>query len=82
MLIWIWALFSTAAEIKTLEGREMLVCLNFPPVTDHTCDKLQKGIREISFHFKAVFQKMYRIYRKILNSDEGDFEILVQSGMF
>ena len=25
---------------------------------------------------------MYRIYRKILNSDEGDFEILVKSGMF
>ena len=25
---------------------------------------------------------MYRIYRKTLNSDEGDFEILVKSGMF
>ena len=25
---------------------------------------------------------MYRIYRKILNSDEGDFEILLKSGMF
>ena len=25
---------------------------------------------------------MYRIYRKILNSDEGDFEILVKSGIF
>ena len=24
---------------------------------------------------------MYRIYRKILNSDEGDFEILVKSGV-
>ena len=26
--------------------------------------------------------KMYRIYRKILNSDEGDFVMLVKSGMF
>ena len=25
---------------------------------------------------------MYRIYRKILNSDEGDFKIMVKSGMF
>ena len=34
MLIWIRALLSTAAEIKTLEGREMLVDLISPPVTD------------------------------------------------
>ena len=34
MLIWIKALLSTAAEIKTLEGREMLVGLISPPVTD------------------------------------------------
>ena len=34
MLIWIRALFLTAAEIKTLEGREMLVGLISPPVTD------------------------------------------------
>ena len=25
---------------------------------------------------------MYRIYRKILNSDQGGFKILVKSGMF
>ena len=25
---------------------------------------------------------MYRIYRKILNSDQGDFQILVKSGGF
>ena len=48
----------------------------------HTCDKLQKGIREIFLSFQGGFSKMYRIYRKILNSDEGDFEILVKSGMF
>ena len=24
---------------------------------------------------------MYRIYRKILNSDQGDFQILVKSGV-
>ena len=34
MLIWIMALLSTAAEIKTLEGREMLVGLISPPVTE------------------------------------------------
>ena len=25
---------------------------------------------------------MYGIYKKILNSDQGDFQILVKSGMF
>ena len=34
MLIWIRALLSTAADIKTLEGREMLVGLISPQVTD------------------------------------------------
>ena len=48
----------------------------------HTCDKFQKGIREIFLSFQEGFSKMYRIYKKILNSDEGDFEILVKSGMF
>ena len=80
MLICIRALLSIAAEIKTLEGREMLVGLISPPVTDHTCDKLQKSIREISRSFQGGYSKMYRIYRNILNSAEGDFEILVKSG--
>ena len=82
MLIWIRALLSTAVEIKTLEGREMLVGLISPSVTDHTCDNLQKGIREIFLSFQGGFSKMYRMYRNILNSDEGGFEILVKSGMF
>ena len=73
MLIWIRALLSTAAEIKTVEGREILVGLISPPVTDHTCDKLRKGIREIFLSFQGGFSKMYRIYRKLLNSDEGNF---------
>ena len=34
MLIWIRALLSTAAEIKILEGREIIVGLIRPPVTD------------------------------------------------
>ena len=34
MLIWIRALLSTAAEIKILEGREMLAGLISPPLTD------------------------------------------------
>ena len=62
MLIWIRALLSIATEFKTLEGREMLVGLISPPVTDHTCDKLQKGIGEIFLSFQGGFSKMYRIY--------------------
>ena len=73
MLFWIRVLLLTAAEIKTLEGREMLVGLISPPLTDHTCDKLQKGTGEIFLSFQGGFSKMYRIYRKILNPDEGDF---------
>ena len=34
MPIWIRALLSTAVEIKTLEGRELLVGRISPPVTD------------------------------------------------
>ena len=48
----------------------------------HTCDKFQKGIREIFLSFQGGLLKMFRIYRKILNSDQGDFQILVKSGMF
>ena len=66
MLIRIRALLSTAAEIKTLEGREMLVGLISPPVTDHTCDKLQKGIREIFLSFQGGFQKCIEYIEKFL----------------
>ena len=48
----------------------------------HTCDMFQKGIWEIFCSFQGGFSKMYRIYRKILNSDEGDFEMLVKSVCF
>ena len=48
----------------------------------HTCDKFEKGIGEIFLSFQGGLSKMYRIYRKILNSDEGDFQILMKSGMF
>ena len=48
-----WLVF----EIKTLEGRETLVGLISPPVTDHACDKLQKGIREIFLSFQGGFRK-------------------------
>ena len=48
----------------------------------HTCDKFQKRIREIFLSFQGGLSKMYRIYREILNSDQGDFQILVKSGMF
>ena len=42
----------------------------------HTCDKFKKGIREVFFSFQGGFSKMYRIYRKFLNSFQGDFLIL------
>ena len=58
MLIRIRALLSTAAEIKTVDGRVMLVGLISPPVTDHTCDKLQKGIREIFLSFQGFFKNV------------------------
>ena len=48
----------------------------------HKCDKFQKGIREIFLSFQGGLSKMYRIYKKILNSDEGDFKILAKKGMF
>ena len=48
----------------------------------HKCDEFQKGIREIFLSFQGGLSKMYRIYSKILNSGEGDFKILVKSGMF
>ena len=48
----------------------------------HTCDKLQRGIREVFLSFPGGFWKMYRIYKKILHSFPGDFKILVKSGIF
>ena len=42
----------------------------------HTCDKFKKGIKEIFFSFQGAFSKMYRIYRKIVNSFQEDFLIL------
>ena len=48
----------------------------------HTCNKFQKGIREIFISVQGGLSKMYGIYRKILNSDEGDFKIMVKSGIF
>ena len=54
-------------------------------LSTYKCDiKFQKGTREIFLSFQGGWEgsKMYRIYRKILYSDEGDFQILVKSGMF
>ena len=39
-------------------------------------------IQEIFLSFQGGLSKMYRIYRTILNSDQGDFQILVKSGVF
>ena len=45
----------------------------------HPCDKFEKGIRQTFLSFQ-VHQKLYRIYREILNSDEGEFQIGSVSG--
>ena len=45
-------------------------------ITLHTCDKFKKGISEVFFSFQGGFSKMYRIYREIINSNQGDFLVL------
>ena len=55
-------------DIRVLWGRTVVSML--------TCDKFKKGIREVFFSFQGGFSKMYRIYRNILNSFQGDFLIL------
>ena len=42
----------------------------------HTCDKFESGIGEIFLSFQGGLWKTYRIYKKILHLDEGDFKIL------
>ena len=54
-----------------------MAALNFHTLI-HTCDKYQKGTKEIFLSFQGGLSKMYWIYRKILNSDEGGFEVLVK----
>ena len=48
----------------------------------HSCDKFQRGIREVFLSFPGGFSKMYRIYKNILHSFPGDFKILVKSDIF
>ena len=49
----------------------------FPPIWQiHTCDKFKMGISEVFFSFQGGFSKKYRIYRKIINSNQGDFLVL------
>ena len=44
----------------------------------HTCDEFKREIREIFLPFQGDFLKMYRIYRKIPDSFQGDFEFLLK----
>ena len=46
----------------------------------HTCDEFECGIREIFLSFQGGFRKMYRLYRKILGSFQGGFEIFLKRG--
>ena len=48
----------------------------------HTCDEFESGIREIFLSFQGGFWKMYRLYRKILGSFQGGFEIFLKKGVF
>ena len=48
----------------------------------HTCEKFQKDIREIFLSFQEGLSKCTEYAGKVLDSDEQDFEILVESGMF
>ena len=43
------------------EGEFEILCLISGIL--HTCDKFQKGIREIFLSFQGELSKMYRIYR-------------------
>ena len=40
-----------------------------------TCDKFQRGFREIFLSFQGGLWKMYRIYRNIFHGHQGDFRI-------
>ena len=56
-------------------------------VVYHTYDiihviKFQRSIREIFLSYQGGWRKMYRTYKKILHSDQGDFKILEKSGIF
>ena len=44
----------------------------------HTCDEFESGFREIFLSFQGGFLKMYRIYKKILGSFQGDFKIFLK----
>ena len=41
---------------------------------NHTCDEFESEMREIFLPFQGDFSKMYRIYKKIPDSFQGDFE--------
>ena len=43
---------------------------------------LKKASGRLFLSFQGGLSKMYRKYRKILNSDEGDFQILMKCDMF
>ena len=65
-------IFQTGTIIIEKHYNENYSFRNF--VSDyHTCYKFQMVVREI-FLIKEVW-KMYRIYKEILQADQGDFKI-------
>ena len=46
----------------------------------HTCDDFERIIREICPSFQGGVQKMYRIYREIHGSFQGDFDFSLKNG--
>ena len=82
MTFFVWFRLPYLVHVPTLKFYPLPYTFSLQILKFHTRDKFQQGIGEIFLSFQGGFSKMYRIYRKILNSDEGDFEVLVKSGMF
>ena len=48
----------------------------------HTCDEFESEMREIFLPFQGDFLKMYKIYKKIPDSFQRDFEFCSKCGTF
>ena len=69
-------------SLSFLYSREFMKSVKLDLNIYHTCDKFQRGIRELFLSFPGGFLKLYGIYENILHSFRGDFKILVKSDIF
>ena len=71
---------------STLKMNSLMAANSFlyemTPIYMQTCDKFQRGTREVFLSFPGGFGKMYTIYKNILHSFQGDFKILVKGDIF